>query len=139
MVSQTGQGSTFTLKLGEAPLKDLEMIDPASTRADAAPAALAQSPVSLDGRVLLAEDGPDNQRLISFLLIRAGAEVQIAENGKLAVEAAMAAAEEGRPFSLILMDMQMPEMDGYAATKLLRERGPHGDDRSADEAHGDGG
>jgi CheY-like chemotaxis protein len=80
-------------------------------------------PQSLHGRVLLAEDGPDNQRLISFLLRKAGLEVDVAENGRVACEMATAAQSEGRPYDLILMDMQMPEMDGYTATERLRQRG----------------
>ncbi|GAG49203.1 unnamed protein product, partial [marine sediment metagenome] len=71
----------------------------------------------------LAEDGPDNQRLIAHVLKKAGAEVTVKENGKLAAEAALAARDEGRPFDVILMDMQMPVMDGYQATGLLREKG----------------
>ena len=74
-------------------------------------------------RVLLAEDGPDNQRLISFYLEHAGIGHQIAENGRLAVEAAVEAEAAGRGFDLVLMDMQMPEMDGYAATAALRAAG----------------
>lgn len=75
----------------------------------------------LTARILLAEDGPDNQRLIAHLLRKAGAEVNVAANGKLALDAALSAEALGTPFDLILMDMQMPEMDGYTATAKLRE------------------
>jgi len=75
-----------------------------------------------EGEVEL-EDGPDNQRLISFHLKKAGAEVEIAENGQVAVDRISEAHRIGRPFQLVLMDMQMPEMDGYAATAELRRRG----------------
>jgi len=79
--------------------------------------------------ILLAEDGPDNQKLISFILRKGGASVTVVENGKLAVEAL---TKEGTlsgplvspsPFHLVLMDMQMPEMDGYTATQTLRNLG----------------
>ena len=77
----------------------------------------------LDCRILLAEDGPYNQRLISFILEKAGAKVTVAENGRLALDAVLAADGDGSPFDVILMDMQMPVMDGYEATKRLRKRG----------------
>ena len=58
---------------------------------------------------------------MSFLLRKAGAEVDIAENGLRGVECAEASRSEGRPYDLILMDMQMPVMDGYTATRTLRD------------------
>lgn len=83
----------------------------------------------LDCRILLAEDGLDNQRLISLLLKQAGADVTIAENGRVALEKALStirgrAKSDDRPadpFAIILMDMEMPVMDGYEATRRLRQ------------------
>ncbi len=72
-------------------------------------------------RVLYAEDGIDNQRLVSFMLKKAGAEVVLADNGQIAVERLRQALNEGRPFDVILMDMQMPVLDGYEATRQLRK------------------
>jgi len=73
--------------------------------------------------VLLAEDGIDNQRLISTLLKKEGARVMLAENGEIAVRRALDAQENGKPFDVILMDMSMPILDGYGATGKLRELG----------------
>jgi CheY-like chemotaxis protein len=78
---------------------------------------------ALTGRVLVAEDGPDNQRLLARILTKVGVEVEVADNGRVAYEKAMAASVAGEPFDLILMDMQMPELDGYAATAMLRQAG----------------
>lgn len=75
-------------------------------------------PGSLGGRVLLAEDTLDNQKLISMYVTRTGAIVEVVNNGKQAVDKALA-----REFDLILMDMQMPIMSGIEATKKLREMG----------------
>jgi|GEM_PF-1192535 len=72
----------------------------------------------LFGRILLVEDSRDNQRVVSYYLERLGLAIEIAENGRTAVEMATA-----RPYELILMDMQMPELDGYAATRRLRDQG----------------
>jgi CheY-like chemotaxis protein len=74
-------------------------------------------------RILLVEDGLDNARLISTQLSKSGAEVVIAENGQIGVDLAMASVQEGRPYDLILMDMNMPVMDGYTATSSLRQKG----------------
>jgi CheY-like chemotaxis protein len=68
--------------------------------------------------VLLAEDNIDNQRLVSHYLRRLGLDVCIVDNGQLAVERAL--EEE---FSLVLMDMQMPKMDGPEAARILRQTG----------------
>ena len=69
------------------------------------------------GRVLIAEDRPSNQKIIKLLLERMGPECVVVEDGRQAVERAQAEA-----FDLILMDMQMPKMNGYEATRALREK-----------------
>jgi signal transduction histidine kinase/ActR/RegA family two-component response regulator len=76
-----------------------------------------------DRRVLLAEDGRDNQILIALLLRRAGATVTVVDNGQAAVEHALEAVRDDRPYDVLLMDIQMPLLDGLAATRALRAHG----------------
>ena len=78
---------------------------------------------TLRGRILLAEDGEDNQRLIALLLRVAGADVTVVPNGRQALEALDWAAAAGAPFDLLITDMQMPEMDGYTLAGTLRAQG----------------
>ncbi len=123
--SEHGQGSTFTLTIDPGPLDGVPMIDarPPRREMDRAEAQEAAAQSQLECRILLAEDGPDNQRLIAFLLGKAGAEVDLVENGQEAYEKAIEAQESGCPYDVILMDMQMPVMDGYEATRKLRKSG----------------
>ncbi len=122
--STVGEGSTFTLTVPAGDLSGIRMLT-RPEEIDAQASAAAERPgalPSLEGvRVLLAEDGKANQKLIATLLRRAGAAAEIVEDGRQAVEAARA----GR-FDVILMDMQMPVMDGYDATGELRKGGYHG-------------
>ncbi len=117
-----GKGSTFTVTIATGPLDNVPWVD---HPADKSPAAVHEpQPTArhsqLRCRVLLAEDGPDNQRLIAFLLKKAGAEVTVAENGQIAHDLALAARDRGLAYDVVLMDMQMPVMDGYEATRKLR-------------------
>ena len=135
--SMPGRGSTFCFTVGTGPLAGVKMLgrrgaitpEAALLAGEPTPAAAPVVPVAAPGgpaarRVLLAEDGPDNQRLIGLLLRKLGLDVTIAADGRAAVTAAMGAAgSPAGPFDLVLMDMQMPELDGYAATAELRRRG----------------
>ncbi len=128
--SVPGQGSTFRLTIETGPLDDVPRVAsenngdlPAPRMAGDCAATGCGADVPAGCRLLLAEDGPDNQRLIAWILKKAGAEVTVAENGRIAVDEALAAQDRDRPFDVILMDMQMPVMDGYLATRELRSRG----------------
>ncbi len=127
--SEPGRGSTLRATVAAGTLNDVTMIENPADKSDSPaemPAGDLTEEKRFDGRILFAEDGPDNQRLISFLLKKAGVQVTVVENGRLALEQALVARDSSHPFDLILMDMQMPVMDGYQATTLLREKGYRG-------------
>jgi signal transduction histidine kinase/ActR/RegA family two-component response regulator len=115
--SQIGYGSTFTLTVPAvacAPQVDAGEVN--ANTCDVLPLA--------GYHLLLVEDGLDNQRLIRLILEKAGAEVTLVENGKQAVDQ-FSTDGCGGIFDLILMDMQMPVMDGLTATRHIRDRGFH--------------
>ncbi len=125
--SRPGAGCTFTLAVSCGPLAGVQMIaSPDVVIESPAPQPAEAALPEIEGRVLLVEDGPDNQRLVSHVLRKAGAEVTIAENGETGAMVALDAHGKGEPFAVILMDMQMPVMDGYTATRRLREAGYKG-------------
>ncbi|MCG8406667.1 MAG: response regulator [Phycisphaerales bacterium] len=124
--TQEGVGTRFRATVTTGPLDGVRMVEsPRSTNVvkTKKPKAVANANALAGCRILLAEDGPDNQRLISHVLKKAGADVEVAENGQIALDKAMPAVEAGNPFDVILMDMQMPVLDGYTATSLLRVKG----------------
>jgi len=118
--SEPGKGSVFTATVATGPLEGVEMLSaPPSDGVAASGPAEGQVETALPAaRILLVEDGSTNRKLISLILRRAGAEVVPAENGAVGVELAMEST-----FDAILMDMQMPVLDGYSATRKLRELG----------------
>jgi CheY-like chemotaxis protein len=127
-------GSCFRVTLAAEPVEQTGMIqDPASfagRTADRSSTIDAIDLLTLQGcRILLAEDDPDNQRLIAHVLARAGADVTVVDNGAQAVAAVLESTDRGasrEPFDAVLMDMQMPVKDGYGATAELRRRGFRG-------------
>jgi PAS domain S-box-containing protein len=125
VVSEFGDGSTFTLTLPTD--HESTWIDAPNVDRDAPttqPILESTRSLNLESvRVLCVDDNPDNQSIISFLLEEVRASVELAPNGAEGLETVLRAAEAGRPFGLILMDMRMPVMDGYTATARLRESG----------------
>ena len=110
--SEAGCGSVFTFTIplgrGTGPVETTEPLDPALVSA------------ALSGRrVLIVEDNSVNQLVARELLQQLGMVVTVAGNGR---EAVAAASEFGVQFDLVLMDLQMPVMDGYEATRLIRKR-----------------
>ena len=125
VTSELGRGSSFVATIAVGHCDALRpttrnFLEPAQQQIAAAPRVYP----SLNGcRILLAEDGLDNQRLIAFLLQKSGAEVMIADNGRVAVDLVSVSRGGGPAIDLILMDMQMPILDGYSATRELRQCG----------------
>jgi CheY-like chemotaxis protein len=127
--STPAEGSRFFLTIPTGPLAGVPLLTSAAEAVAAGAPPTSASPRSTDRavlsgrRILLAEDGPDNQFLISHFLQRAGAEVTVVDNGQLAVDAVLQSEAGGQPYDVILMDVQMPVLDGHAATRQLRRRG----------------
>ncbi len=118
------KGSTFRLSLPVAVPADTAMTPPGSLpRAMLVPAASPHPATCLSLDILLAEDGPENRDVIALQLTRAGCRVTDVPDGKAALDAALLAQQNGHPFDVVLMDMQMPIMDGYTATARLRAAG----------------
>jgi CheY-like chemotaxis protein/anti-sigma regulatory factor (Ser/Thr protein kinase) len=130
--SEPGRGTMFRICIVARLSPNSGLIDPQKALSGIASGIVEQASAKTSDpavlplaslRVLLVEDGPDNQRLISVVLKKAGAEIELAENGQAAVDFVARSESDGARLDVILMDMQMPVMDGYTATKCLRERG----------------
>ena len=125
VTSQPAHGSTFTVTLHAPAEPGARMLTPERDTPPPVRAHLDTLP-GLCGSVLIAEDVAVNQRLLATILRKAGATVAVADNGLVALNCVREALARHEPFDLVLMDMQMPEMDGYEATRTLRREGYRG-------------
>lgn len=121
VASQVGKGSTFRVTIATGPLQGVERVVTAS---ELPQEVVVPAPASAPGvaglRVLVVEDGRDNQRLIAHILQRAACVFETADNGQVCLDRLSA---PDAAFDVVLMDVQMPVMDGLTATDHLRRRG----------------
>lgn len=118
--SLPGKGSTFMVTIDPGPLQNLELRNYAGPADFTRPKAIAQKPgIKLDSiRILVVDDSVDNQLLISKVLTMAGAAIETADNGEKALQLV-----RQKSFDLLLVDLQMPVLDGYETTSKLRKEG----------------
>lgn len=122
--SSSGHGSCFLIEVSGVPVEsapDFETLEKETIEVRQDFPAVNDSNALQGIKVLLVEDAPINQILISRFLTGAGAQVELANNGVEGVEKAL----NGK-YGIVLMDIQMPEMDGYEATTTLRGKGYDG-------------
>jgi len=122
VTSEPGKGSVFTFSVNVGDVSSVKRIDHAQfkqwvreNRESANSGAAIKLPPA---NILVVDDGQANRRLIKLVLERAGCNVEEAENGEIGVAKALAGQ-----FDVVLMDMQMPVLDGYQATRMLCDKG----------------
>lgn len=112
--SDSSHGTTFVVHIHYVPVENPK----ASASAKKPVGKTEPTDLLKDKKILMVEDSVDNQLLAQLYLTRSGAQVEFADNGQIGVEKALE-----KDYDVILMDIQMPVMDGYTATRELRRRG----------------
>lgn len=122
--SEPGAGSSFTLSLPVKLVEPAQLPDPGSA-AENEPVAGEQKATQMiaTSRILLVEDHDINRLLATEMLARCGQEVETAHDGNEAISMVMDSIMRAKPYDLVLMDIQMPGCDGYAATEAIRGEG----------------
>ncbi len=119
--SEPGKSSTFSVTIETGSLQQVQMLDPEQILADEA-TSVNQGQTHWvfppNRRVLIVDDGPENRELVTLVLEENGLQVDQAENGQICLDKV-----NGSHFDLVLMDIQMPVMDGFTAVRKIREQG----------------
>jgi CheY-like chemotaxis protein/HPt (histidine-containing phosphotransfer) domain-containing protein len=118
--SHVGVGSTFTLVLPATGASGALRAVPARSATPPEEHRTSRAPAELAGkRILVVDDSPENREVLAYLLKEAGAQCEVERNGQSGVARALTAVRVGAPFDAILMDMNMPVVDGFEATKKI--------------------
>lgn len=115
--SALGKGTRFSIRI---PLANSPKKEPTPKPVESKTAGKSRD---LTGRMLVADDSLDLRKMLKFILERAGASVEVAENGREALIKTLEAAESQDPFDLIFLDLEMPEMNGVETLREIRANG----------------
>jgi CheY-like chemotaxis protein len=121
VASRPDRGSEFAFDIPAGEVGEVRLVAPSASPADASAKGAPHRP--LDCRVLVVDDRRDVRLLTRHILQRAGAAVEFAEDGIEALECVRSSLLESRPYDVVLLDMQMPRLDGYQTAALLRTMG----------------
>ncbi|MCC7422375.1 MAG: CHASE3 domain-containing protein [Planctomycetaceae bacterium] len=120
--SQVGRGSSFSVTIAIAPLDSNELLIPDRTAGRPAGAVEPALP-QIAGRILIVDDRRDVRFLAQEIVTKAGGQVETADDGREAIRLIREREATNQPYDLVVMDMQMPVLDGYETVRILREGG----------------